>query len=132
VEDIANILTLAGCIGDTAHLRDAISTRFSAELNIILERALRVKKVIRISVRSCDLDAVSVAPDIEFNEATMGDEFEASYPRNGEMDHVLCGTDLGLERSIKVDEETFERRTLRKPKVVRERAILEMLADRRS
>lgn len=128
VDAFVNIILTAGWHNDGVALQEYLIQTFGHKIGHVLEKAKRLNKVIGEEIVKCDLEALYIAPDVIFNEATMEVGGQGQVPVGGSdrEERVLCTTALGLvkaeKKAGKVGE--WEEGVLLKPSV-----ILQVTAD---
>ncbi|KAH6897985.1 hypothetical protein BKA70DRAFT_1375380 [Coprinopsis sp. MPI-PUGE-AT-0042] len=125
VDTLVNVLLVSGLNeAPTIHthnqLHSQIMAAFSSQLNVILSQAKRLNKAVGEGVVSCDLEALYVAPDAGYMPETMEASTMVESSGSRPPERVLCTTDLGLARAIKVPgtRGEWEESVLLKPKVI--------------
>lgn len=139
VDALVNVLLISGLNNSPqrhthTELHSKITTTFAAQLNVVLSSAKRLNKAAGELVTSCDLEALYIAPDCNFNGAMMEDASGAKTPNTTPTkvpERVLCTTDLGLVRAEKVTATRGEwsESVLLKPKVVLVSGLQEILGS---
>ena len=130
IDTIVDILLVAGLRATQEYIRAEVSNTFGNKLTVIVRLALGLNWVIGREVTSCDLEPTSVLWETEYNPDEMVDvnEEEVSH-----LEHVLCTTDLGLQRIVKTGKDAegpkaYQTTVLLKPKVALESTV-ESLKD---
>jgi len=125
-DSMADVLLAAGLRATTEQIHEVLMTTFGEKLTTIVRLALGLNWVIGKEITSADLDPITVGGRTVFDPATMEDvNGEGARKVEGEaaVEHVLCTTDLGLQRvvkSLKEGESPWETTMLLKPKVALE------------
>jgi hypothetical protein len=125
VDTLVNVLLVSGLNeAPTIHTHNQLHTQimatFSNQLNVILSQAKRLNKAAGEGVVSCDLEALYFAPDASYTPETMEASTWMDSSDSTPIERVLCTTDLGLARAIKVPgvRGEWEEAVLLKPKVI--------------
>ena len=132
---------IAACRVRTA--RESIVTevkqKFSAAFREMTRLGLKFQEVTGEYIISRDLDVLIVEPGNEFDAASMSDEWEDPKESSRDMSKarrlVLCTTQLGLQRVVKVEERHGKERRaviamLLKPTVVLMSALRELCNEK--
>jgi len=93
-------------------------------MKIIVRMALHLNEIIGEQITSCELKVISMPYGVAFNSSTMEDGYDDGR-WNGlvpESPHILCTTELGLQKEVKDYIGGWQREVLTKPKVALESA----------
>lgn len=124
---IVDVLLVAGLQASEADIHNIIMQTFEEKMLVVVRLALALNWVTGREVTSADLEPTIILWDTVFDPATMEDVHAQPGPaKAGEThkDHVLCTTDLGLQRIVKLAKEkdgsggAIQSSVLLKPKVV--------------
>ncbi|KAI5991785.1 hypothetical protein EDC04DRAFT_2587261 [Pisolithus marmoratus] len=128
---LADILLVAGCNASQTELVKALSSKFSEKVSFLVTLAVRVNKIVGEDVTSGDLEVLTVPPASLFDPASMEDVYNEAA--SGAGARVLCTTDLGLRKRVRVSttgekEKQWAVTILLKPKVALE-SVVEIMDD---
>lgn len=128
---LVDILLAAGCNASQAELVTALSSKFGDKISFLVTLAVRVNKIVGEDVTSGDLEVLAVPPASLFDPASMEDVYNEASSGTGAR--VLCTTDLGLRKRVRVfmtgeKEKQWALTTLLKPKVALE-SVVEIMDD---
>lgn len=125
-DSMVDVLLVAGLRATPEQIHEVVMTTFGEKLITIVRLALGLNWVIGKEITSADLDPIIIESKAIFDPATMED-VNGEGARNVEgkvaVEHVLCTTDMGLNRavkSLKDGETSWQTTTLLKPKVALE------------
>jgi hypothetical protein len=125
-DSLVDILLVAGLRATSEQIHDVVMTTFGEKLTTIVRLALGLNWVIGKEITSADLDPITIKNKEVFDPATMVDvngEGERKVEGGTVVEHVLCTTDLGLQRVAKLSKEgetPWQTTLLLKPKVALE------------
>jgi hypothetical protein len=128
-DTLVDVLLAAGLKATHEQIHDEVMSTFGEKLTIVVRAALALNWVIGKDITSADLEPITVLWDTEF-DLTIMDDVNGGKLRAG-VEHVLCTTDLGLQRVVKSSkdgEPALETTMLLKPKVALE-SMIEGLHD---
>lgn len=124
---LAGVLSTAGCDKNHQEASDIIYNKFGNKLKAIVDLALQLNQTLGEEITSSDMAVSQVPGDIEFDRLTM-DVDGGQHPFQKATDRVLCTTELGLNRKVKVTGNS-EQMILLKPKVALESVVDSMTND---
>ena len=122
---LADVLIVAGLRATHDQIYEEVMTRFGEKLTNVTRAALALNRVIAKEITSADLEPISVSWDTAFDSAAM-DDINGEEGLKAGVEQVLCTTDLGLQRVVKLskgDETEWQTTMLLKPKVALESTI---------
>ncbi|KAG6331425.1 hypothetical protein ID866_7666 [Astraeus odoratus] len=131
---LADILLVAGCNASQSELVAALSAKFNEKVSFLVSLSMRINKIIGEDVTSGDLEILTVPPAATFDSSAMEDVYNEGTPgRPGVGTKVLCTTDLGLRKRVRVavtgdKEKHWAITTLLKPKVALE-SVVDIMED---
>lgn len=129
-DTLVDVLLVAGLKATHEHIHTEVMTTFGEKLTIVVRAALALNWVIGKDITSADLEPTTVLWNSVFDPAIMDDVNSAGGLKTG-VEHVLCTTDLGLQRIVKSSKEgepAWQTSMLLKPKVALE-SMIEGLHD---
>jgi len=132
-DTLVDVLLVAGLKSTHEQIHEVVMSTFGEKLTIVVRAALALNWVIGKDITSADLEPITVLWETEFDPALMED-VNGSDSGGGlkvGVEHVLCTTDLGLQRVVKSKEEgepVWQTNMLLKPKVALE-SMIEGLHD---
>lgn len=127
---LVDILLVAGLKATHEQIHEEVMTTFGEKLIIIVRAALALNWVIGKNITSADLEPTTVLWETEFDSTVMEDVNGEGGLKAG-VEHVVCTTDLGLQRVVKSSKEgesAYQTSMLLKPKVALE-SMIEGLKD---
>jgi len=128
---LVDVLLVAGLKATQEHINEEVMAKFGEKLTVIARAALALNLAIGKDITSADLEPIMVSWDTVFDSAVMADINDDERLKAG-VEHVLCTTDLGLQRVVKSSKEgepAWETSSLLlKPKVALE-SMIEGLQD---
>ncbi|KAG5636040.1 hypothetical protein H0H81_009313 [Sphagnurus paluster] len=133
MDAFVNILLAADVATSRPKLQEAIESRFADRVDIIVRGAQKLRRAIGEEVTSCDFEVVYIAHDSPYTPAEMDDAFAAGFEKGREdaadPEPVLCTTELGLARIVKVPGKAgeWEETLLLRPKIALKSGIDEMM-----
>jgi hypothetical protein len=131
-DSLVDVLLVAGLRATFEQIHEAVMATFGEKLTILVRLALALNWVIGKEITSADLDPITIESKADFDPATMEDvngEGAKKVEGKATVEHVLCTTDLGLQRVVnllKEGEEAWQTTMLLKPKVALE-SVMENL-----
>lgn len=128
-DTLADVLLVAGLKATHEHIHEEVMTTFGEKLTIVVRAALALNWVIGKDITSADLEPITVLWQSVFDSAVMEDVNGGGLKVG--VEHVLCTTDLGLQRVVKSSKEgesEWQTSMLLKPKVALE-SMIEGLQD---
>ncbi|GLB37970.1 hypothetical protein LshimejAT787_0410210 [Lyophyllum shimeji] len=131
IDAFVNILLAAEVTQHPSELHEAIESRFAKRISIIVKGAERLRRAIGEEVTSCDFEIAYVSHESPFDPAQMDDTFASGFDTGrDEPEPVLCTTELGLARVVKVPGKVgqWEETVLLRPKIALKSGIDEMMA----
>lgn len=122
-DTFSSVLITAGLKARLQSVHDRILSGFSGQISRVMKLAQDLNKHIGEGVTSCDLEALYIAPDVEYDPFSMEDAVATDAVKkteNGGRETILCTTDLGLVRAEKVSGTLgdWHEQVLLRPKVV--------------
>ncbi|KAL4068798.1 hypothetical protein V8B97DRAFT_817463 [Scleroderma yunnanense] len=130
---LADILLAAGCNASQSELVSALSVKFGDKVSFLVAQAIRVNKIIGEDVTSGDLEILTIPPATVFDNLSMEDVYNEGVLTHSGGARVLCTTDLGLLKRVRVGttgekERQWAVTTLLKPKVALE-SVVDIMDD---
>ena len=122
---LVEVLIVAGLKATYDQIYEEVMTRFGEKLTNVTRAALALNRVIAKEITSADLEPITVSWDTAFDSAAM-DDINGEEGLKAGVERVLCTTDLGLQRVVKLskgDESEWQTTRLLKPKVALESTI---------
>jgi hypothetical protein len=129
-DTLVDVLLVAGLKATREQILQEIMNTFGEKLMIVVRAALALNWVIGKDITSADLEPMTVLSETAFDSALMEDVNGEGASRAA-VEHVLCTTDLGLQRVVKTSKEgdsAAQTSMLLKPKVALE-SMIEGLQD---
>ena len=130
-DSLVDVLLVAGLKATHQQILEEVVVRFGEKLMIVVRAALALNWVIGREITSADLEPTAVAHEAEFDSTVMEDVNGDGNLKAG-VEHVLCTTDLGLQRVVRSSSKdgipTWQTKVLLKPKVALE-SMIEGLHD---
>lgn len=122
---VVDLLVVCGCEGTRAQIADKLTVRFKQRISVVITLALRLNEIFGEEITSCDMKATSVLHGVTFMPRMMEDAYEEGEIQEGPPPktlRVLCTTDLGLQKEVKIQsgEGYWQTSVLVQPKVVLE------------
>lgn len=114
---IASILIVAGYRGGAEEVSGEVVQKFGERINVIVGTALKLNQIFGAEVTSSDLGLMLVPQGSRFNPAAAEDIGQEAGSQK-KADLVLCSTEVGLNRTVRVSKGgKMEATILLKPKV---------------
>lgn len=132
IDAFVNILITAGVSQSPSELHEAIESQFAHRISTIVKGAQMLRKAIGEDITSCDFELIYIAQDWPFDPTKMDDALAVgSDKRKDKLELVLCTTDLGLGRVVKIPGKVGEwgETVVLKPKIALKSGIDEMMAE---
>jgi hypothetical protein len=125
---VVDILMVAGCQGTKPEILEKLAARFSKKMTNLATLAVRLNEVIGEKITSCELKAISMPNGTIFDARTMDNGYDDGrwHGLSPGATKVLCTTELGLQKEIKVfnnGKAVWQRVVLVKPQVSLESVI---------
>ncbi|KIM76592.1 hypothetical protein PILCRDRAFT_34404, partial [Piloderma croceum F 1598] len=98
-QSLSDILLVAGLKAAHEHIHEEIMNTFGDKLMIVVRAALALNWVVGKDITSADLEPIVVICEAVFDPAVMAD-VNGNGELKAEVEHVLCTTDLGLQRVV--------------------------------
>jgi len=98
-QSLSDILLVAGLKAAHKHIQEEIMNTFGDKLTIVGRAALALNWVVGKDITSADLEPIVVVCEAVFDPALMED-VNGNGGLKAEVEHVLCTTDLGLQRVV--------------------------------
>jgi hypothetical protein len=98
-QSLSDILLVAGLKAAHDQIHEEITKTFGDKLMIVVRAALALNWVVGKDITSADLEPIVVVSEAVFDPAMMED-VNGNGGLKAEVEHVLCTTDLGLQRVV--------------------------------
>jgi hypothetical protein len=124
VDFLVDVLLVAGLKSTQAEIQTEVLNTFGDKLMIVVRAALALNWVIGKDITSADLEPTTVLYEAVFDPTVMEDVNGGEGSLKAGVEHVLCTTDLGLQRVVRSGgEPAWQTTVLLKPKVALESMI---------
>ncbi|KAF7982972.1 hypothetical protein HWV62_24562 [Athelia sp. TMB] len=120
-DNLVDVLLVAGCQGNRAHIHDLLSNKFSSRISNIITLAIRLNEITGEEITSCDLKVAAYSSGVDFDAKIMEDGYDDGkwHGLAWEQPRVLCTTELGLHKKVPTSSEKAWKKVLVvKPKIV--------------